>query len=66
MISIGVYSGVDLSTGLTLRAGFCCIISLALTPVRVGKKLPEGLQERLTNAQLSKYADLFQRDRPFA
>lgn len=54
MISIGVYIGVVLSTGLTLRAGFCCIISLALTLVRVGKKLPEGLQERLTNAQLSK------------
>ena len=36
------WGGFEHRTDL-LRAGFCCIISLALTLVRVGKKLPEGL-----------------------
>lgn len=66
MISIGVHIGVVLSTGLIARAGFHCVISLALTLARARKKLPEGVQERETNAQPPKKADLFQRGRPFA
>lgn len=54
MISVGVQIGVVLSRGLTTRAGFHCIISLVLTLARAGRRSPEGIQERQTNAQPSK------------
>lgn len=50
MISVGVQIGLVLSTGSTRGACFHCIISITPTLVRDGRKLPEGIQERQTNA----------------